>query len=252
MFDKCLLERTGRVRTGWSMMASMLVQISLVGAGLIAPLFNPELIPRAAAAWGVRIAPPPGRPAPPPADVQRASKPRSRQAPSRTFAALVEPNRIRPVAILVDDPAPTVTNSGFDGPYVPFGDPQHSGVSPLGRALVAAPPPPPPALQKKEPVAAKPAQVRMGGDVAEAKLVHKVIPAYPVLARQTRTQGTVVFTAVISAEGTITQLHTVSGSPLLTPAAAEAVRQWRYRPTLLNGQPVEVLTTIEVTFTLKQ
>jgi protein TonB len=79
-----------------------------------------------------------------------------------------------------------------------------------------------------------------------------VTPVYPPLARQARIQGTVRFTAVIGKDGTIQNLKLVSGHPLLVPAAGEAVKQWVYKPTLLAGEPVEVLTEIDVNFTLTQ
>jgi protein TonB len=77
-----------------------------------------------------------------------------------------------------------------------------------------------------------------------------VIPSYPPLARETHTGGTVVLAATISKEGTIINLRIVSGTPMLQQAALDAVSQWRYRPYLLNGQPVDVETTVNVIFTL--
>src|SRR5438445_13876654 len=82
----------------------------------------------------------------------------------------------------------------------------------------------------------------------EGNLVHRVQPEYPPLAVQTRTQGQVVLRAVITREGTIENLQVVSGHPLLVRAALEAVRQWRYRPYVLNGEPVEVETQVTVNF----
>ena len=84
----------------------------------------------------------------------------------------------------------------------------------------------------------------------EGNLVHRVQPEYPPLAVQTRTQGQVVLRAVISREGTIENLQVVSGHPLLVRAAIEAVRQWRYRPYVLNGEAVEVETQVTVNFVL--
>ena len=98
----------------------------------------------------------------------------------------------------------------------------------------------------------RPARQRIGGQVAEANLIRKVQPVYPPLAKSARVQGTVEFTAIISKEGNIENLHLVRGHPLLVNAAKEAVLQWKYRPTLLNGQPVEVITDIIVNFTLSQ
>lgn len=84
----------------------------------------------------------------------------------------------------------------------------------------------------------------------EGDLIRKVQPTYPPLARSARIQGTVVLQAVISKEGAIENLKVVTGHPMLAPAAIEAVRQWRYRPYVLNNDPVEVETQITVKFSL--
>ena len=81
-------------------------------------------------------------------------------------------------------------------------------------------------------------------------LIHQVKPTYPPLAKQARIQGAVVLQAVIGKDGTIQNLRVVSGHPMLTPAAIDAVKQWRYKPYFLNGEPVEVETQITVNFTL--
>ena len=86
----------------------------------------------------------------------------------------------------------------------------------------------------------------------QAKLIRQPKPVYPPLAKQARIQGVVRFNAVIGKDGTIQNLKVVSGHPLLVPAALEAVKQWVYQPTLLNGEPVEVVTQIDVNFTLSQ
>ena len=82
-------------------------------------------------------------------------------------------------------------------------------------------------------------------------MISRIEPRYPPLALETRTQGTVRLRAIISSDGRITALEVISGHPLLVQAALEAVRQWRYRPTLLNGEPVEVETSITVNFQLE-
>jgi protein TonB len=92
----------------------------------------------------------------------------------------------------------------------------------------------------------------VGGDVMAAKLIRQIRPEYPPMAKITRTQGIVRLTASIGIDGAIQNLQLMSGHPFLIKAAMDAVRQWRYSPTLLNGQPVEVVTTIEVNFTLSQ
>jgi TonB family protein len=91
-------------------------------------------------------------------------------------------------------------------------------------------------------------RIRQGDDVTAATILRQVRPRYPEDARKARIQGDVVLHAIIDTEGAVVELETVSGDPLLTQAAIEAVKQWKYKPTLLNGQPVEVDTTITVHF----
>jgi protein TonB len=100
------------------------------------------------------------------------------------------------------------------------------------------------------PKAAVPQKVRVSQGVAEGLLIHEVRPNYPPLARQARVQGSVVLQAVISKDGTIQNLKVVSGHPMLVQSALDAVKQWRYKPYFLNGEPVEVETSITVNFTL--
>ncbi|MGB8010267.1 MAG: energy transducer TonB [Terriglobales bacterium] len=119
--------------------------------------------------------------------------------------------------------------TGAEGTYVPGG---------LGEMPVVMPP---------RPVAAKPLVV---SHLAEANLLHRVQPLYPALARMARVQGSVELQAIISKNGTIENLVVLRGHPLLAAAAVEAVRQWRYRPYLLNNEPIEVETEITVNFTL--
>ncbi|HLK20892.1 MAG TPA: energy transducer TonB [Bryobacteraceae bacterium] len=107
---------------------------------------------------------------------------------------------------------------------------------------VEAPPPAPP-----QPV---PQRIRVNGNVQAANLIRKVEPVYPPLARQAQIQGRVRFVAIISREGRILSLQLVSGHPLLIESARAAASQYEYRPTLLNGSPVEVLTAIDVDFKL--
>jgi len=95
-----------------------------------------------------------------------------------------------------------------------------------------------------------PQRIRISQGVTKGLLIHREEPTYPVLARSARVQGEVVLSAVIDTNGQITNLQLVSGHPMLVPAAISAVKQWRYKPYLLNGQPVEVETTITVIFTL--
>ena len=110
----------------------------------------------------------------------------------------------------------------------------------VGTAVEVAPPPPPPA----------PTHPLRVSHWAEGNLIYRVQPIYPPLARQARIQGTVELRAIISKAGTIENLVVVRGHPMLVAAAMEAVRQWRYRPYLLNSEPIEVETEITVNFVL--
>ncbi len=108
----------------------------------------------------------------------------------------------------------------------------------------------PPVVQ---PVAIEPPKrIVLPASVQEAKLIHKILPVYPPLAKLTRVSGTVRLTGIIAADGTIRDLQVESGPALLIQTTLEAVRQWVYQPTLLSGNPVEVITSINVTFTLTQ
>ena len=93
-------------------------------------------------------------------------------------------------------------------------------------------------------------KVRISSGVAQGLLIHQVTPQYPAQARQAHIQGTVILQAVIGKDGTVQSLHVLSGHPMLTQAAMDAVRRWRYKPYYLNGEPVEADTQINVNFTL--
>jgi len=99
-------------------------------------------------------------------------------------------------------------------------------------------------------IPATPQRIRISAGVTKGLLIQRIEPTYPPLARSARVQGDVVLSAIIDTNGHITNLQLVSGHPMLVPSAIAAVKQWRYKPYLLNGQPVEVETTITVIFTL--
>jgi protein TonB len=119
----------------------------------------------------------------------------------------------------------------------------------IGSVPTAAPPPPPPPVVKKE---AAPQRIKVGGNVQAAMVLKRVQPIYPQLAKSARVSGVVHLHAIIAKDGTIQELTSVGGPALLITAAMDAVKQWVYRPTLLNGEPVQVETTIDVNFTLNQ
>jgi uncharacterized protein (TIGR02246 family) len=116
-----------------------------------------------------------------------------------------------------------------------------------GGMIGSAPPPPPPPPARAE----APPRVRVGQGVMEANLIYRVDPVYPALARQARIAGTVVLSVVVGKDGSVENLKVISGHPLLVQAAVDAVKQWRYKPYLLNGEPVEIQTTVTVPFSLQ-
>ena len=174
----------------------------------------------------------------------------------REAASAFTPRLTQPAIRLPFRPPPPNFAATRTGPVITdFGLPFPDGAvaSPVDLPLV------PPARIAASPVEAKPVVKpvaksgprRVGGDVQAAKLIHQVRPAYPPLAKQARIQGTVRLQAVIARDGSIQNLVLASGHPLLVPSAMDAVRQWRYSPTTLNGETVEVLTQIDVNFTLQ-
>ncbi len=118
----------------------------------------------------------------------------------------------------------------------------------IGSIPTMAPPPPPP--PDGSAMAPHPERIRVGGNVQQAKLIQQAKPVYPPLARQARVSGVVKLNAIIGKDGTVQNLTVASGHPILVPAAMDAVKQWVYQPTLINGEPVMVVTQIDVNFML--
>jgi len=221
----------------------------VVGLMVLVPLIYTEALPSAQLMTFLAAPPPPPPPPPPPA----AAAPRI--VKRVTVEDIMKAPTVIPkaVKIIKDAPEPIQTGGavGVVG-GVPGGVPGGQFGGTLGAVLggvlstASAPPPPPP------PKAATPKRIRVGGQVESAKLIFQPKPEYPQLAKMARIQGTVRLEAIISKDGTIQDLKVVSGHPLLVKAALEAVQRWRYQPTLLNGEPVEVVTEVDVNFTLAE
>ncbi|HEX4141653.1 MAG TPA: energy transducer TonB, partial [Candidatus Methylacidiphilales bacterium] len=123
-------------------------------------------------------------------------------------------------------------------------------IFPANSAPARLPPPQPPLDAAL--TAAGPGQIRVEAQAQAGNLVSQLKPVYPPLAKMARVQGTVRFEATIAKDGSVGNLRLIAGPPLLVQAAMQAAQQWKYKPTLLNGQPVEVLTTIDINFTLSE
>ncbi len=238
MFADSLLENhwTNHGRRGWTTLASFALQTFALAILLILPLLYTEGIPRLHLVSMSAPLPPPGAP---PATQSHAG---TRPAASNMFHGIAVSPPTIPVGVrpVIDELAPAETCTVC----VPGGVGPMSNENPIPGALGTAanyvPPPPP------KPVARPPRISHM----MEGNLIYKVQPVYPPLARQARIQGSVLLRAIISRSGTIKDLSVISGHPMLLGAAIEAVRQWRYRPYMLNDEPVEVETQVTVNFSL--
>ncbi len=236
MFDD-LLESTNekkKTNKGWGFILSGLVQAFILAILILIPLIYTEALPKAMLSTLLIAPPPPPPPPPPPAVVKTIVKPVARLI---TSGKLMQPRAIpKEVAVFKEAELPpdVISNAGQTGGV--FG-----GIPGQGMVSAVAPPPPKPAA---------PQRVKQGGNVTAALILNQTRPLYPALARQARIQGNVVLHAIIDKEGKVAQLEVISGHPLLVQSALDAVKQWRYKPTQLNGDPVEVDTTITVTFTM--
>jgi protein TonB len=223
-----------------------IIEVIIVGVTILMPLIYTEALPKGQLMTFLVAPPPPPPPPPPPVQAAPVRVIRRVTAEDIMRAPTVIPKTI---AQIKDEPeAPQAASVGVVG-GVPGGMPGGTPGGVLGSiisSVASAPPPPPP------PVAAAPKRIRVGGQVEAAKLIFKPMPEYPPLAKMARIQGTVRLEAIISRDGTIQDLKVISGHPLLVKAALEAVQRWRYQPTLLNGEPVEVVTEIDCNFTLAE
>jgi len=246
MFSDSLLEfGPQRRRKALATTTSFIFNCIAIGIMLIVPLVFTEDLPKAQLLTFL-VAPPPPPPPPPPAAEQIQKVVHQIQTDLLNTGQLRTPTKIpTKVEMIKEDeaPPPMPATGGVVG-GVPGGIPggQLGGV--IGSIVSATNS----ALPKFAPVT--PQRVRISQGVTRGLLIHKVEPAYPPLARAARVQGDVVLSAVIDVNGQITNLQLVSGHPMLVPAALAAVKEWRYKPYLLNGQPVEVETTITVIFSL--
>jgi len=214
----------------WAVTMSFLVQLVIVGVMILIPLIYTEALPKGMLNTFL-VAPAPPPPPPPPAAPIKIVRPRIVQ-PQTMVAPTVIPKQVA----MIKDEAPDV-GAGSNG----FGVAGGTGDALGGGILNTAPPPPPKAT---------PSRIKVGGNVQSASLIRQVQPIYPPIAKTAHVSGTVILHAIIAKDGSIQELQYVSGPALLMKAAMDAVHEWRYKPTMLNGEPVEVDTTVQVVFTL--
>jgi protein TonB len=234
MFEDSTFETMGRIHTrsrSW-MMATFAFNSSILLALVIIPIIHPEMLPRLESSILMQAPPPVQEPRPVVQTEQAHSAPSETsvpvlQAPSRIPRQTYNPGSQEPPA-LIEPGSLDGRPNGIAGPDNPFN----------GRGT---------RLDVRQ---AAPVTQHVSSGVMKGMLTGKVIPTYPPIARATHTSGAVILQATISRTGTIENLRVMSGLPMLRQAALDAVKQWRYRPYMLNGQPVEVETTVEVDFTL--
>ncbi len=227
-----------KTKQSYTLPVSIAIHAIVLVAVVVVPLLTSEELPEPTSvvkAFFVEpaAAPPPPPPPPPPAAARPQTQPRPMSTPpptQSTFTAPVEtPDEVQPeegIDLGVEGGVPGGVEGGVPGGVV-------GGV--VG-GLPEAPPPP--------------QAVRVGGQIKEPKKLKNVAPVYPEIAKQARVQGVVILECTISPQGRVTDVKVLRGIPLLDQAAQEAVKQWVYSPTLLNGVPVPVIMTVTVNFRL--
>jgi len=247
MFEQTFV-RERQTKKPVTVLFAFVIQIAAITVLAIVPMIWFDVLP-AVQLGSMLVAPPPAPPPPPPpAPAVRVVKFVPRQFDGiKLMAPKMIPQKI---ALISEDELPPL-RSGADVVVGVGGTAELMGdvLSGIIDAVPSVAPPPPSQPRKVDTTARR---IKVGGMVQSAKLIRQPRPVYPPLARQTRISGVVRLSAVISKNGTIQELQVISGHPLLVPAAVEAVRQWVYQATLLNGEPVEVQTQIDVAFTLSQ
>src|SRR6266567_3740794 len=233
MFEDSLVESGGRLRTsrGKTAAFSFGLQAVIIGIMVLIPLLFTEALPKAQLMMSL-VAPPP----PPPAAVKIVKTVQT----DLVNGALRTPTKIpKKIEMIKEEEAPPPSMGVVGG--VPGGVPGGSMGGVMGSIIGGTPTAVPKVAVQR---------IRVSQGVVAGLVIHKVQPNYPQLAKTARVQGNVQLAALIGKDGTIQNLHVLSGHPLLTQAALDAVKQWRYKPYILNGEPVEVDTQITVIFSL--
>jgi protein TonB len=246
MFEQSMLLDTGTGKRTGAVAASLTLQTLAVGLLFLIPLLYSDRLPLIRPWLSITIPLPPPIPEPP---VERMNARTDAARPSLITPRVFHPDYVQPSvptaqAMISDDPGP-ITLSTSGAPATGFS-------TSIGLLVGPAIAPGPVVRPVVEPIKVPEKPRLVSSDVQAGMLIHKVIPLYPEIARRVRVSGTVRLVGVIAKDGTIVQLQVVSGNPLLVGSAVEAVRQWVYRPTILNGAAVEVVAPIDVIFTLAQ
>lgn len=246
MFDQTFVNTHAYARRPWTVAASLTLQTGLVALAIIVPVLHPDLLRPTFLEMPVylpmRVTPPP--PVPVITEAQRGGPITAPRRFDERF--LVVPTRVPVHAGSFADDAPDLPFTGSAAGSQLAGIPGGVALPDQTPALPERP------VAQVKPIVPPAGPVRVSTGVQAALLTFGPKPVYPQLAKAARVQGTVRITAVIAADGGIKNLQVLGGPPLLVKAALDAVHQWRYRPTMLSGGAVEVITEIDVNFTLSQ
>ena len=232
LFEGITAPAARNARSPYTIAVSIAAHVLVIGIVVLVPLVATGALPSPPSAGAIFLVAAPLPQPPPP----RAAQPAPRVTPTGprfTGVSYEAPNGIHDEIETL--PTPTVGVIGSTG---------IEGVGVLGSQGDYMPAPPPPPKPPAGPM-------KVGGQIREPRRVFSVAPVYPAIARQARVQGAVVINAVIGVDGAVRDTQIVTIMPLLDQAALDAVRQWRYAPTLLNGTPVAVIMTVSVRFTLQ-
>ncbi|HEY2468593.1 MAG TPA: TonB family protein [Terracidiphilus sp.] len=238
MFEDSTFESTGRIKTRsrrW-MFATFALNGAILATLILIPLIYPNALPSHMLP-SLIVAPEAPKPEPPPQPVH--VQPARPHFSDFDAGRLIAPPTIPHVINTPSAPEPAFQNNIATDTGI--GGPNGQGTNPFGHGQPVTVVHPP-----------APATIRLPSRLVEGNIIFKSIPLYPIIAKTAHIEGTVELQATISKTGTIENLRVMSGHPMLQQAAIDAVKTWRYRPYLLNQQPVEVETTVDVIFKLER
>ncbi|MBS1856350.1 MAG: energy transducer TonB [Acidobacteria bacterium] len=252
MFETAVLTSGAQTKRVWTTFLGFSGQALLLSCLALAPLISPQVLPRVA--WAIALAPP--APPPPPPPVNLRVVPTNTVRATHVFNGIAEPTTVPERVIQVIDP-PDAAPAGAYVPGAITGGPIGAAnnlmrdiLTLAGRATPNFRPPEPPVREPQRPAAVQQAAAPRITVLQMAEPIQRVPPVYPQLARAARIAGRVELMGVLGTDGRIHEVRVLSGHPLLVKAAVDAVMQWVYRPTILNGVAVEVQAPITVNFIL--
>lgn len=253
MFESIERRKVSARRRITTLLVSAFLHTTIILVLVVLPLVYYNILPQQEILTYLMIAPPPPPPPPAPPPPPPARKPMLPQPQREVASGFIAPTEIpKTIPPPTDEPVvadiPRVADSALGG--IPGG--VIGGALPTGiQGMLLGPTPPPPPLPPPPMELPKPrAPLAVSNLQQQSKLIRMIQPVYPPLARNARVQGVVLLHIVVDEGGNVSEADVLSGHPLLDDAAVAAVKQWKYSPTILNGSPIQVSTTVNVIFTL--